>query len=251
MTKRDEPYLRVVEAMEAISIKPPARPAPALPRRRVAPSRAEALAALRAMKGAESVIERIPALGNIEVWGEVAYWNCVETRGAAVDGVYLWDCDFPGVMYSLSDAYGNRTAYFSGAERLGAIIPPSADLTGQVWCDLDVPASGIYLFVAQVQTYLDLGDDNLPDYVAIIECCIDSTSLGTRTLYLDTAINQVFVLNLSAGYHRFSIRQIQGGLFFGLVRKNRGWTPVRATCQVNDRGRVRGSDRCENRKIFS
>ena len=35
------------------------------------------------------------------------------------------------------------------------------------------------------------------------------------------------------------------------VRRNRGWTPVRAVCQVNDTGRVRERGRRENRTIFS
>jgi hypothetical protein len=35
------------------------------------------------------------------------------------------------------------------------------------------------------------------------------------------------------------------------VRRNRGWTPVRAACQVSDIGRVRERGRCENRTIFS
>src|SRR5262249_42945282 len=35
------------------------------------------------------------------------------------------------------------------------------------------------------------------------------------------------------------------------VRKNRGCIQARAACQVSDRGRVRGRDRCETRRIFS
>ena len=48
---------------------------------------------------------------------------------------------------------------------------------------------------------------------------------------------------------------VQNGTYCGLrqwlVRKNRGWTPAQATCQVSDRARVRGSGRCESRRIFS
>ena len=36
-----------------------------------------------------------------------------------------------------------------------------------------------------------------------------------------------------------------------LVRKTRGSIWVRAACQVSDRARVRGSGRCESRRIFS
>ena len=38
---------------------------------------------------------------------------------------------------------------------------------------------------------------------------------------------------------------------FRLVRKIRGCIPARATCQVNDRARVRGRGRCETHRIFS
>jgi len=38
---------------------------------------------------------------------------------------------------------------------------------------------------------------------------------------------------------------------FRFVRRNRGWTPVRAACQVSDRAQVRGSGTCGNRRIFS
>jgi hypothetical protein len=38
---------------------------------------------------------------------------------------------------------------------------------------------------------------------------------------------------------------------FGLVRRNRGWTPALVACQVSDRVRVQGRGRCGSRTIFS
>jgi hypothetical protein len=36
-----------------------------------------------------------------------------------------------------------------------------------------------------------------------------------------------------------------------LLRRNRGWSPAQAACQVSDTGRVREHGRCESRRIFS
>src|SRR5215471_6524393 len=41
----------------------------------------------------------------------------------------------------------------------------------------------------------------------------------------------------------------EASLNFRFVRRNRGWTLARGACQVSDRGRVRGRDRCESRRI--
>jgi LysR family hca operon transcriptional activator len=38
---------------------------------------------------------------------------------------------------------------------------------------------------------------------------------------------------------------------FGSSERTRGWTPVRAVCQVNDKGQVRDSGRCGIRRISS
>ena len=86
-------------------------------------------------------------------------------------------------------------------------LPPDT-LTGQVWCYFDALATGYYLFVAQLETYLNVG------YAAIVECFIDSSSFGTLTILTGHPHNHPFVANLAAGLHRFRIKQVTGAFFF-------------------------------------
>lgn len=176
----------------------------------------EALDALMRTEGAESAIERLPALVQPEVWGEIAYFNVCETRGTAVGGTFVWDADFPGNLLSLFDAQANCYVYFAGAEYLGELIPPSAP-TGQVWCHFTVPESGYYLFLPHAQTYLE--DYYGPDYYAAVECLIDGYSFGEFQMRPYHQLNQPMIANLTVTTdpnvpHRFTIRQITGGVFF-------------------------------------
>jgi hypothetical protein len=210
MPETAEFELRIVEAMKPQPAPVPAKTA--LPKaRRPAPTRAEALAALKATKGAEAVIKSIPQLEHTEVWGEAGYWTINSEAGIAANEPFLWDCDFMGVSWNMFDAYVNGIAYFSGKENFGGIVPPQT-LTGQVWCYLDAPTPGYYLFVAQLETFPD--EYYGPDYFAVVECLIDSSPFGEVTLPVDTLVRQPFVANLAPGIHRFDIRQIAGGVFF-------------------------------------
>jgi len=128
MTKLDESELRIVEVKAPLSA--PKLPGPTRPtQQRSAPSRAEALEALRATKGAASVIERVPALGQIGLWGELASWNACQTTGAAEGGVFLWGCDFPGASWTMFDGSANCLPFFAGKENFGGITPPQ-NITG-------------------------------------------------------------------------------------------------------------------------
>jgi hypothetical protein len=207
--KDDKAELRIVEVNKPFA---PAKVARLVPRvdRRSPPTRAEALEAIRAMRGSAALFERLPALGQVEAWNEAAQWNICQSTGAAVDGVFIWDCDFPGVAWSTFDGYANCIAYFSGAEALGGVVPPQP-ISGQVWCYLDA-GEGVYVFGAQVETYTD--EYYGPDYVAVVEFCMDDQFLGTRTLVPGVAATEYFAVSLSAGLHRFLIRQISGSFFF-------------------------------------
>src|ERR1022692_1721135 len=132
MAEHDEFELRVVESTATLPARKLARPGPPI-RRRAAPTPAEALEALRATKGGATVIERLPGLGETDAWGEIAYWNVCEAKGAAQNEVFLWDCDFPGGAWTMFDGYANCVAYFAGADELSQVVPPDF-LTGQVWC---------------------------------------------------------------------------------------------------------------------
>lgn len=211
MEKHDESELRII----AVDGSLPAQQArkPVLPTfRRSAPTRAEALEGLRSMKGAASVIERLPSLGNITTWGETAFWSVCEIKGAAFDP-FFWDCDFFSNGFSVCFACDNCVVTFWGTEPVGSLegitITPPQTLTGQVWCDLDVPAPGYYLFVAQVEANGDpLG------YEATVEFCLDYSSIGQRNLVAGGAYQQYFLLNLAGGIHRFIIRQASGIFHF-------------------------------------
>lgn len=218
MPKREEFELRVVKSIKPLPAKQQARPAMPM-RRRPAPTRTEALEALRTAKNAASIINGLPMLERIDTWVDVAYWDVCKTTGAAGGGVFLWDCDFPGYFFDMAQGSENCIAYFAGAgEDLDGIFTPQ-ELTGQVWCYLSAPVDGTYLFVAQVETYLM--ESYSPDYVAVVEFAIDYSSLGTRTLYPGQPFYQSFLMELSAGPHTFMIWQKTGAFFFeGLTAWN-------------------------------
>lgn len=210
MPKLEEFEMRLVESMEPSPAATVARPEAPPTTRRTAPTRLEALEALQTTNGGPLLLERVPMLEQIEVWGEVANWTACETSGAATN-VFLWDCDFVGSAWNLFDAWANCTAYFSGAEELGEVVPPDT-LTGQVWCYLDAPTAGYYLFVAHVETYPDQYYG--PDYAAVVDCLIDSASFGSLTLKSGQSSRHPFLANLAAGHHVFKFKQVSGAFFF-------------------------------------
>lgn len=210
MAKHDDFELRVVEVAEPLLSRPLSKPLSKLSRQ-PAPTPGEALEALRATKGAAPLFERIPTLGDVSLWSEVAYWNVCKTSGAALGGgAFLWGCDFLGSYWALFDAQANCIAYFAGNEDLGGIFKPNV-LDGRVWCYMDTLVAGYYVFVAQVQTY---PDQSYPDYVATVKFGINGQPLGLRALFQGSSVYLPFVLNLPAGVNRFEINQHTGGLFF-------------------------------------
>jgi hypothetical protein len=213
MANHDEPELRIVEVKGSFPALQVRKPVPQM-LRRSAPTRAEALEGLRAMKGAASVIERLPALEDTTTWGETAFWSVCTIKGAAFDP-FFWDCDFANNGFPVEFAADNCVVMFWGTEPMGSLegpITPPGTLTGQVWCDLEVSVTGNYLFVAQVSAN---GDP--PDYMATVEFCIDYLSLGQRQLFAGGPFEQSFVLYLSPGIHRFIIKQVLGIFFFSTL----------------------------------
>jgi hypothetical protein len=213
MTKRRESELQIVEVKESLArtkLPGPIRP----PQRRPAPTRAEALKAIRAAKGADSVIARVPALGQIGVWVEVASWNACQATGAADDLPFLWGCDFPGASWDMLDGSANCLPFFAGSDNALGITPPGNN-TRQVWCYLNAPVNGLYLFVVQVESYVvDVVD---PNYTATIECLIDSDSpypLGVVTIPVNEVVNKPFLVSLPTGQYKFVIAQVSGAFFF-------------------------------------
>ena len=230
---KHESELRIVEVKGSLPTRQLPKPAPARPQSGRAPTREDALEAVRSMKGAASVLERVSKLGDINSWSEVAFWSPLEQTGAELAtpvGIFLWHCDFT-FSFELSLANGNPAgtgmAYFAGTEPQygpgGSVYPPAEPLTGQVWCYLDVPGrlglgvpvSNFYVFIAQVGTNQDPPNDT-----ATIECGIDATSLGQVTVPTlqehpgGGPYNCPFVAQLSPGLHRFRIMQVAGDFYF-------------------------------------
>lgn len=205
MVKHDEPELRIIEVPGTLSsraqlkVKPPKR-------ERSDPTAAEALAAIRSMKGGSAVIERLPGLGNISLWREVAFWGVCESRGDAVVDLLFWDCDFPG-EFDFPFANANCLVYFFGTDQLGTVegtITPPTPPDGQVWCYFEAPSDGAYAFGAHVVSAVEP-----PGYMATLEFWMDGKSIGTRTLNEGVTRSgvQYFVFNLSKGLHLFQITQ--------------------------------------------
>jgi hypothetical protein len=222
MEKHDQSELRIIEVKRSLPAQQARRPVPpTLHRSR--PTRAETLEGLRSMKGAASVIEHVPALGDITMWVETAFWGVNEIKGAAFDP-FFWDCDFFSNGFSVAFAYLNGVVTFWGTDLLGSLegdITPPQNLTGQVWCDLDVPAPGYYLFAAQVEANGEAG------YLASVEFCLDYLSISQRQLVGGGAYEQYFLLELTAGIHRFTIKQVSGIFHFrALSAWNIPFSPV-------------------------
>src|SRR5579871_2501960 len=146
--KQDGFELKIVEAKEAM--KSPAWAASKRPTspRRPAPSRDQALEAVRAAFNGESIIARIPTLAQVETWADVAYWSVCKTTGATAGGVSIWKCDIPGDVL-MSEMAMNCHAYFAGSQEQLADgeSPFEPDLQGQVSCSLNAPSAGNYLFL--------------------------------------------------------------------------------------------------------
>jgi hypothetical protein len=162
----------------------------------------EALQALKATKGAAAVIKQIPNLENVHLWQPTAFFSVCRKTGSA-RFLDLWDVDhfdgFTDVKRSLDDC----RAWFSGD---GFQFWGSGQTkTGRVNCHFTVPADGLYVCHARLQSYPDTS-------AAVVECLIDNSSFGPLTVV--GTIDQPHPASLSAGGHHFRIRQRSGSFFF-------------------------------------
>lgn len=208
-------------------------------RKRSAPTRADILKGLQARNNG-TAIARWSSLDRLDSAVELAYWNVVEMRGATGDGLFLWHCSFAGTFWPVSRTVDTGGyVYFPGPDHLNfappplpnkkgvivpptrkdedVIVPPSA-YDGQVWCYLDAPKDGEYCFIAQVETYEGNfeGDTN---YVAEVECFVDSTSHGVFSLHAEDFGDLLYIYaTLSVGKHLFQIKQVSNSfMFFGVA----------------------------------
>lgn len=156
--------------------------------------------ALKKTPGAAAVMEEIPGYAVPASWLPVATFTVCQKTGTATF-LDVWDSDhFDGVtdiQQNLSDCKvwfsGDGFAYWGSAETK----------TGRINCFFRAPTSGDYVCNVQLESY---GGS------AVVECVIDSSSFGP--LPFNGSINQPHPCSLTAGYHHFRIRQMQGSFFF-------------------------------------
>ncbi len=105
------------------------------------------LEALKATKGAGTVIERVPMLERPEVWEEMAYFDVRGWSGAAT-ALTLWDADFDG-FFNMQQCLNENFALFTGTvwdTEFGA--PGTA--TGRVCCFFEAPRTDVYILNVQL-----------------------------------------------------------------------------------------------------
>jgi hypothetical protein len=162
----------------------------------------EALAALKATKGAPAVIKRLPNLENVTLWLPTAYFSVCRKTGTA-RYLDVWDADHFDGFTDMQRALNDCRVWYSGDgyEFWGS----GQTKTGRVNCYFTAPTAGHYTCNARLQSY----PASSP---AVVECLIDNNSFGPLTV-LGT-IDQPHMSNLSAGGHHFRIRQKSGSFFF-------------------------------------
>lgn len=162
----------------------------------------EALEALKATKGAEAVLKRVPNLGDVKFWFPTAYFSTCSKSGTAR---YLdtWDADHFDGFTDMKRCLDDCRTWFSGDgyDYWGS----GRTKTGRINCYFTAPTAGTYTCNARLQSYPSTSP-------ASVECLIDDNSFGPLTV-LGT-INQPHMSSLSAGGHHFRIRQRSGSLFF-------------------------------------
>jgi hypothetical protein len=162
----------------------------------------EALDALKASKGADSIIDRLPNIGDLEQWSPAAYFSVCSKSGTAY---YLdcWDVDHFDGFTDMKHCLDDCRVWFSGDgfDYWGS----GQTKTGRVNCFFYAANDAYYICNALLQSYPSNAS-------AQVECLIDNNSFGP--LAWQGTINQPHPCELSRGYHSFRIRQRQGALFF-------------------------------------
>ena len=183
------------------SVRPP-RPQLRISRAKTQTIPRAALAALRASQGADAILERVPNLGVLAAWKQVAHFSVCAKSGTATF-LDIWDADHFDGFTDMQRCVNDCRAWFSGT---GFSAWGSAETkTGRVNCYFSAPAAGTYVCNARLQSYPATAG-------AVVECLIDNSSFGP--LPFTGTIDQPHPCNLSAGFHHFRIRQQSGAFFF-------------------------------------
>ena len=195
--------IKVVESMEGQRLDLREATVRATP----TPSREIALAAVRAVGGAEEVLEQIPNLGTTAAWTETAFFSVCSKTGTALY-LDLWDVDHFDFFTDLQSDLNSCRVWFTanGHETYGA----PGTLTGRVNCYFTTPADAFYLAIASLES-------DPAGTGATVRGVLDDFGAGgidLGVLGFNGPVNLPFLFHLSEGAHSIRIDQQEGGFFF-------------------------------------
>ena len=156
--------------------------------------------AFKATAGAKDLIEQIPSFGQPQSWLPVATFSVCQKTGTAAF-LDIWDADHFDGFTDMQRCLADCRVWFS-AKGFSFWDSPQTK-SGRINCYFRAPVAGNYVCNVQLQSYAG---------PAQVECLIDSFSYGP--LPFNGSINQPHPAALSAGYHSFRIRQMDGSYFF-------------------------------------
>lgn len=191
--------LRLIEARKPLRVE---RSRDRAPRAKTEATPRAVLSALKATAGADEILERVPAFGDLALWQQVAFFSVCAKSGSA-RFLDIWDADHFDGFTDMQRCLNDCRAWFSadGFSTWGS----GQTKTGRVNCYFRAPASGNYICNARLQSYPSSAR-------SVVECLIDNSSFGPLTW--SGTIDQPHPCNLSAGFHHFRIRQVSGAFFF-------------------------------------
>lgn len=191
--------LRLIEARKPLRVE---RSRDRAPRAKTEATPRAVLSALKATAGADEILERVPAFGDLALWQQVAFFSVCAKSGSA-RFLDIWDADHFDGFTDMQRCLNDCRAWFSadGFSTWGS----GQTKTARVNCYFRAPASGNYICNARLQSYPSSAR-------SVVECLIDNSSFGPLTW--SGTIDQPHPCNLSAGFHHFRIRQVSGAFFF-------------------------------------
>lgn len=195
--KRNEEFvLRIIESRESFAREPREGVVAA----DLEVSKEEALTALQATEGADTVLEQVPDFLDLAAWLPVATFRVCSKFGTA-RYLDMWDVDHFDGFTDMQENLDDCRAWFSadGYTAWGS----GETKTGRINCYFVAPKDGNYICTARLQSYAGQ---------ALVECLIDNSSFGP--LPVNGLITQPHPCVLSAGGHHFRIRQLRGAFFF-------------------------------------
>jgi hypothetical protein len=186
------------------------KPATAPATRKLSPH--EAVAALRATRGADEVIAQVPNLADPAQLQEIAFFSVCSKTGSA-QALDLWDVDhFDGFTDMQSSLNGCRAWFSDGF----SFFEAPQRKTGRVSCSFIATVAGTYLAIASLSSGPGSGADSGSARYILDDFGAESPAKRLGDFTFTGPVNHVFVLSLdtSQSVHHFRIDQLAGGFFF-------------------------------------